>query len=135
MDEIERPSKMGRPTIPIDQETFERLCQINATLMEISGWFKCSEDTIENWCKKTYGITFSECFKRFASEGKISLRRKMFQGALGGNPTLMIWLSKQHLGMSDKVEQASSIEVKALSPKEVEAIIVSDPFGEKKKLE
>jgi hypothetical protein len=35
-------------------------------------------------------------------EGKSSLKRKMFEIALKGNATMLIWLSKQYLGMRDK---------------------------------
>ena len=45
-------AKMGRPRIEIDKEEFEKLCDIQCTLTEIAGWFRCSPDTIENWCKR-----------------------------------------------------------------------------------
>lgn len=97
-------AKMGRPEIPIDKEEFEKLCGIHATLIEIAGWFDCCEDTIENWCKKTYGVTFSDIFKKKSGRGKISLRRQQFQSAMKGNVSMQIWLGKQHLGQSDKAE-------------------------------
>ena len=103
-------AKTGRPPIQINQNEFEKLCAINCTLEEIAGWFKCSPDTIERWSKKTYGVTFAEVYKKNSSQGKISLRRKMFETAIGGNVTMMIWLSKQHLGMSDKVEEKAEVQ-------------------------
>lgn len=121
-------AKVGRPTIEISQTDFEKLCGINCTLEEIAGWFKCSVDTIERWSTRTYGVNFAEVYKKHSSQGKISLRRKMFETAIGGNVTMMIWLSKQHLGMSDKVEQKQNLEVKTLSPKEIETVLSSDPF-------
>ena len=36
----------------------------------------------------------------------------MFQGALKGNVALLIWLSKQHLGMTDKAEETIKQEIK-----------------------
>jgi hypothetical protein len=33
-----------------------------------------------------------------------SLKRKQFQVAMRGNPALLIWLGKQYLGQSDKLE-------------------------------
>lgn len=122
--------KMGRPPIPINQVEFEKLCSINCTLVEIAGWFKCSEDTIERWCQKTYCVTFAEAHKKYSADGKISLRRKMFEMALSGNPTMCVWLSKQHLGMSDKLEQKQEItaEVRPLSHKEIQDALTNDPF-------
>ena len=93
-------AKMGRPEIEI---TKEKLCGMQCTLVEIAGFFNCSEDTIENWCKKTYkGQTFSEVFKRKSAKGKISVRRKQFQVAESGNATMLIWLGKQYLGQTEK---------------------------------
>lgn len=99
--------KMGRPLIEINQEQFENLCSLHCTLIEIAEWFKCSEDTIERWSVRTYEATFADTFKKKSSKGKISLRRKMYETAMTGNVTMQIWLSKQQLGMTDKVEQTS----------------------------
>lgn len=118
-------AKMGRPKIKIDVNQFEKLCHLQCTLVEISEYFGCSEDTIYRWCKLHYGLTFAEIFKKKSSGGRISLRRSMFEAALKGNITMMIWLSKQYLGMSDKqeVKQSSQVEVdmtgfKFIEPKE-----------------
>lgn len=97
--------KMGRPQIEIDQRTFENLCGLQCTLVEISGWFHCSEDTIERWCKRTYGLTFAESFKMHSGQGKISLRRAQFQLA-ERHPAMAIWLGKQYLGQTDRLEVA-----------------------------
>ena len=95
-------AKMGRPQINIDKSQFENLLEMNATLREIAGWFKCSEDTIENFSKREYGMTFSECFEKYSQKGKISLRRAMFKSAMGGNVPMQIFLAKNFLGMTDK---------------------------------
>lgn len=95
-------AKMGRPMVKISKEDFEKLCSMQCTLVEIAGFFDCSEDTIENWCKKTYrGQTFSEVYKRKSAKGKISVRRKQFQVADQGNATMLIWLGKQYLGQKE----------------------------------
>ena len=44
----------GRPPIEIDKDQFEKLCGIQCTEEEISGWFKCSVDTLNRWCKKDF---------------------------------------------------------------------------------
>jgi hypothetical protein len=74
------------------------------TLEEIAGFFKCCEDTIENFCKREYeGRKFSDVYKENSSMGKISLRRAMFDKAINQKSTAMqIWLSKNQLGMSEK---------------------------------
>lgn len=94
---------MGRPIKQIDKDHFEKLCGIMCTLDDISGWFDCSPDTIERWCKKTYQETFADVYKKKSSNGKVSLRRKQYEIAMQGNVTLLIWLGKQHLGQMDKL--------------------------------
>ena len=96
--------KMGRPEKKIDQKLFENLCSIMCTEEEIAGIFECSIDTINNWCKKTYGCTFSDIYKNKSSKGKTSLRRWQFKAAEGGNVSMMIWLGKNLLGQRDQVE-------------------------------
>lgn len=98
-------ARMGRPPVEINWVEFEKLCAIHCTLVEMAGWFGVSEDTIERKVRKHYGQTFAEVYALKAGKGKISLRRKMFEAAYSGNTALLIWLSKQHLGMSEKVEQ------------------------------
>lgn len=94
--------KAGRPQKEIDWPQFEKLCGIHCTLVEISSWFSCSVDTIERACKRHYGEDFAEIYKQKQSLGKISLRRKMFETAMTGSIPMMIWLSKQMLGYTDR---------------------------------
>lgn len=96
-------AKMGRPRVEIKEDQFEGLCGIQCTLSEIAGIFKCSGDTIERWCKRTYKTTFAEAFKKYSASGKMSLRRLQFRMA-ETNATMAIWLGKQYLGQTDKVE-------------------------------
>lgn len=97
--------KPGKPRIEIDQEQFEKLCTIQCTLEEIADWFRCSEDTIENWCKRTYQERFKEVTEKFRSKGKASLRRMQFKLA-ERNASMAIFLGKQYLGQKDYVENA-----------------------------
>jgi hypothetical protein len=103
---------MGRPRIEIDWAEFDKLCAIHCTLREIAGWFDCSEDTIELRVKEKYGVTFTEHYSKRNSAGKVSLRRKQYQVAMGGNTALLIWLGKQYLGQTDKNESISTEEIK-----------------------
>lgn len=96
---------MARPRIEIDSDQFQKLCAIQCTLSEISSWFKCSEDTIERWCQRTYKMGFADAFKTFSADGKISLRRTQFRMA-EHNASMAIWLGKQYLGQKDYIETA-----------------------------
>jgi hypothetical protein len=116
---------------PIDWDEFDKLCAIHCTLVEIAEWFKVSDDTIERAVEREHGIKFAEYFKRKSGTGKMSLRRKMYQTAMQGNVTMMIFLSKQLLGFADKHEQTATVV--GVAPKEVtraelKAILASDPI-------
>jgi hypothetical protein len=93
---------VGRPQIEIDWTEFDKLCEIQCTLREISEWFKCSEDTIERAVQRKHGVNFAEYYGQSSVKGKISLRRKQFQVAMSGDRTLLIWLGKQLLNQTEK---------------------------------
>lgn len=108
---------MARPRIEIDKEQFKKLCAIQCTLAEIASWFKCSEDTLERWCKREFDMSFADTYKIWSADGKISLRRTQFRMA-ETNVAMAIWLGKQYLGQAEKVEQ-SNIEIDAESQEQL----------------
>lgn len=95
--------KMGRPLTEIDKKQFEKLCFMQCTKEEVAGFFDCSEDTIEKYCKRTYGETFTAVFKKKRQAGKISLRRSQWKLA-EKNVTMAIWLGKQYLSQREQQE-------------------------------
>lgn len=99
---------MARPHIEIDKNQFENLCKLQCTLAEIAGWFSCSEDTIERWCKREYKQSFADVFSKKREAGKISLRRNLVRLS-ERNPGAAIFLAKNWLGMTDK--QSTQTEV------------------------
>lgn len=94
---------MARPVKEINKEQFESLCNLQCTIEEIAGFFKCNKDTINAWCKRTYNEGFSETYKKYSQNGKISLRRYQYRLA-EKNASMAIWLGKQWLGQTDKQE-------------------------------
>lgn len=105
----------GRPRIEIDQQDFESLLAIQCTLEEVTAFFehklgKCSQDTIERWCKRTYKENFAEVSAKKRNIGKISLRRAGWQLAQK-NPAVHIFYCKNYLGMTDKIETDNSEEI------------------------
>ena len=106
--------KAGRPAIEIDKKQFENLCGLQCTEEEIAAWFKCSIDTIDRWCKRTYETNFADIYKVYSANGKISLRRTQLRLA-EKSAAMAIFLGKNMLGQTDKVEQVIT-EVEDLSP-------------------
>lgn len=95
---------MARPRIEIDFDNFKKLCGLQCTLAEIASFFDCSEDTIERWCKRELHENFADSFKKYSASGKISLRRWQFKMA-EHNCSMAIFLGKNWLGQTDKIEQ------------------------------
>lgn len=90
----------GRPKKEIDKKTFENLCGLQCTEAEICGFFNVTDKTLSSWCKREYGLKFSEVFAQKRGLGKISLRRAQFQLA-EKSAAMAIFLGKQYLGQSD----------------------------------
>lgn len=103
--------KNGRPKIEIDWEEFDRLCEFQCTLLEIASWLKCSDRTVERRVEEEKGMGFVDYYKIASAGGKRSLRRKQFEIAEAGNVGMCIWLGKQYLGQSDKIEEKSTRQV------------------------
>ena len=101
----------GRKPAEIDKMQFESLCALQCTLDEISAFFRVSDRTIERWCKREYKANFVDVFKKASADGKMSLRRLQWKSARDGNVTMQIFLGKQWLGQTDKVEQRTDATV------------------------
>jgi hypothetical protein len=104
---------MGRPPVEWSEDKislFHNLMGIPFVNEEsVSDVLKVSISTLVRWIKKTYGVTFDE-FKKQKQEGmKLKLSGKQYETAMKGNPAMLIWLGKQWLGQSDKLEQKQEI--------------------------
>lgn len=84
----------------IDKKTFENLCGIQCTLLEICSVFDVDDKTLTSWCKSTYGMPFSEIFQLKRGKGQVSLRRMQWNLA-EKNTAMAIFLGKQYLGQKD----------------------------------
>lgn len=89
-----------------DWQRLETLCSWHCTLGEIAAFFRCSEDTVERRIKEHMHCNLADMYAQNVLVGKMALRQAMWTKALNKQDnTMLIWLSKQHLGMSDKHEE------------------------------
>jgi len=104
--------KMGRPLVPIDWPLAEKLAKIQCTAKEIASVLNINPDTLADRCKRDHELTFSDWFKKHSDGGKASLRRSLWNMATGDRPSaaVAIWLSKNYLGMSEKIEMGNGTE-------------------------
>lgn len=96
---------MARPKLKIDIEQLESLMRLSPNLEDTANFFNCSPDTIERLIKEKYQCSFAEFRDQKGVHTRMSIKRKMIEKALSGDNTMLIWLSKNMLGMTDKLEQ------------------------------
>ncbi len=108
--------KMGRPLKELTPEILRQvhtLSMLQCTEEEIQAVIGVGKSKFTDWKKID---EFSSALQKGREEGKVALRRKRFQIAMGDeslgippNVTMQIWLSKQMLGESDNVSQKTEI--------------------------
>lgn len=119
-----KQGEIGPPFKDIDFADFEKCCQMQCTQEEIAGWFEIDEETLVDRVTQHYNKPYSEVYKKYSAGGKCSLRRRQFRRAQNGDKVMMIWLGKQYLGQSEKVEQkVTEISLKDVPDHEIEALI------------
>lgn len=105
--------KTGRPKIEFtDKEwnSLDYMAIIHCTGEEMAGVLGVDYDTLNSRIKEKYNESFSDWYKKASSKGNMSLRRCQWKSAEGGNATMQIFLGKQWLGQTDKVESTTSFE-------------------------
>jgi hypothetical protein len=91
---------MARPKKDIDEETVRKLAAIDCSYAEIAAVVGCDPSTLTR--------RFAQVIEKGREDGCASLKRKQFEVAQSGNPTMLIWLGKQRLGQKDQQEQQHS---------------------------
>ena len=94
-----KTKSMGRPNKKVDEKVIANLSQIGCTQEEIGSVVGISARTLQR--------RFSDLVEENKNIGKASLRKRMWASALKGNPNMMIWLSKNYLGMKDRTQTES----------------------------
>lgn len=92
---------MGRPKKVLDYDVIERLAGIMCTQEEIAEFINVSTRTLQR------DPEFCRIYKKGIDKGKISLRRTQFRMA-ESNATMAIWLGKQYLNQTDKIENRNT---------------------------
>ena len=99
----------GRPRISMDEEIFTAWDQLDALIVWASAEH-CAEklgmsvDTLTRRIKEKKGMTFPEYKDLKKGALRANLFKKQYEVAMSGNPTMLIFLGKNELGQSDKIE-------------------------------
>jgi AraC-like DNA-binding protein len=108
MDKIKTNTKkehnpVGRPRLQVDLKILAKLCEIGCPDYEIAAVLGISQRTLAR--------NFANYIQENREKGKASLRKKMWDKAIKKDSTdMQKWLSKQYLGMSDKLHQTTTTE-------------------------
>lgn len=95
----------GRPLLILNEfglETIEKLASVFCTDEEIASFMGVSVEALLSYRNKD---AFAEYKKRGLERGKATLRRKQFEVAMKGNCTMLIWLGRNYLNQSEKLEE------------------------------
>jgi hypothetical protein len=89
--------KTGRPLAVVDPNIVNALASVGCSGDEIAVYLGVSRTTIYD--------RFRTVIEKGHTGQRVSLRRKQFELAMKGDRTMLVWLGKQYLGQTDKVEE------------------------------
>lgn len=107
---FEKKATKGRPKKILSEDALkliENMARIMCTEEEIATCLGTTPDTLHN---AENDELFRNAIKKGQANGHQSLRRKQYEVAMKGNTSMLIWLGKQYLHQTDKVEQTTSFE-------------------------
>ena len=108
---------MARPRKPISPTQVEQMAMIGCSYAEIAAVVGCDPSTLTR--------RFAQVIKDGHERRNASVRRAQYDvGVNQKNPTMLIWLGKQFLGQSDKIEQSGTLKHEHINADE-EAILAT----------
>lgn len=99
-----KKNKGGRPKKKLDYEAIEKLAGMMCTQEEIASYFDCSVRTLQR------DTEFCRVYKKGLDKGRMSIRRQQLKLLESGNATMAIWLGKQYLNQTDKVDSNTTLK-------------------------
>jgi len=116
---------MARPRKEINYTQARRLAEIQCTIDEIAHVLGVSDTTLKR------NVEFRAIYDQAREKGKTSLRRLQWAAARRGSTAMLIWLGKQYLGQTDRVESAVTVSrnVRSLTDDELAEIIAGGRSG------
>jgi hypothetical protein len=113
---------MARPAKKLEDINFNGWDQLDAMIIW-SNQVYCAEklginiDTLADRIKERTGLSFSEYKDQKKEAMRVNIRKKQYDVAMAGNVSMLIWLGKNELGQTDKVEnEIKTGEIKITLP-------------------
>lgn len=98
------------PSVLIEIAKLKAFMRMKPTLADTAAFFECSEDSVENFIKKEFKVSFSVFREQNMVHTRFDIFREMVRKALEGDNTMLIWCSKNMLGWKDKHEISGTDE-------------------------
>ena len=92
---------MPRKKIEIDPEMVRGLARIGATWDEIAGILGIARTTLAVRMREK---KYRDAYEQGVAEGDVSLRRAQYDSAMKGKTGMLVWLGKNRLNQTDRVE-------------------------------
>jgi len=94
-------NKGGRPKIELNSKDAEIFGHFKATFETMAEYYGCSIKTIQRQMQDEES-EFCQSYKKALAKSKLKLSEAQWKCAIEKlNPTILIWLGKNHLGQSD----------------------------------
>tara|TARA_R110000796_G_scaffold167313_3_gene284202 strand:- start:6423 stop:6872 length:450 start_codon:yes stop_codon:yes gene_type:complete len=98
---------MAKPLLDIKEAHVISLASKLWSGREIASHLGCCESTLRR--------RFAAAIKQGRDKGTSRLRDRQMEAALDGQPTMLVWLGKQYLGQSDKLDTTAKVTREASS--------------------
>ena len=92
---------MSRKKIEIDPKMIRGLAQIGATWDESAGILGIARTTLAVRMREK---KYRDAYEQGVAEGDVSIRRAQYDSAMRGKTGMLVWLGKNRLNQTDRVE-------------------------------
>lgn len=126
MEEKKRKNSHIRQPRPIDWEKARKLFRAGSNITQTAAFMQIDRQYFYERCQLDNNIHLSDFMRAARATGDSLLTTKMFEKAMSGDNTMLVWLSKNRMGYSDK--QDITTDGKALNQMKIE--VTSKEAGE-----
>ena len=100
---------MGRKAVKIDKDQVQALARLGCTWDEIADVLGVARSTLGKNMKTDKSVR--DAYEKGIAEGDVSIRRAQYDSAMQGKTAMLIWLGKNRLGQTDRIETKNEPEI------------------------
>ena len=109
----------GRKKVEFQWDVIDKMLQAGCSGASIASKFGVHRNTLYQAVQREFDMMFDEYSRMRKEEGNDMLRLKQFDIALKGDKGMLIWLGKQRLQQSEKVDNTHEHDFKKVPVTEV----------------